>query len=186
MPLEIELKFRVCDHAVTAQTLVRMGFHPSGVVTEEDHYLNAVDRDFAETGEAFRLRRQGEKYLLTYKGPKLPGTAKIRREIEVPVTRSPEDASGLLELLFALGFRSVAKVVKERAFFTGNWRGAAVTACLDSVDSLGCFVELEQLADEHQADSVSLRLGELAGALGLSQLEDKSYLGLVLERGLGK
>lgn len=182
MPLEIEIKYRVCNHEAAAQALARMGFHQSKVVAEEDHYLNAADRDFAETGEAFRLRREGESYLLTYKGPKLPGGAKIRREIEVPVTQSPEDASRILDLLLALGFRSVATVTKERAFFSGYFQGSEVTVCLDSVDSLGSFVELEQLAEEHQAESVSLRLRELARALGLSRMESRSYLGLVLER----
>lgn len=186
MPLEIEIKFRVCDHGIIAAALRRLGFRPLGVTTEEDHYLNGANRNFAETGEAFRLRREGENYLLTYKGPRLPGTAKIRREIEVPVTQSPEDAIRLLELLLALGFCPVAKVVKERTFFEGEWQGADVTVCLDSIDSLGCFVELEQLAEEHQAESVSLRLRDLAVALGLSEIESKSYLALVLERGRGE
>jgi len=186
MPLEIEIKYRVCDHGSTTAALGRLGFRSAGVVTEEDHYLNGADRNFAETGEAFRLRREGEGYLLTYKGPRLPGVAKIRREIEVPVTRSAGDAQRLMELLVALGFCPVAKVFKERAVFKGEWQGADVTVCLDSIDSLGTFVELEQLAEEHQADSVSLRLRDLAVALGLSEVESKSYLALVLERGLGE
>ena len=186
MPLEIEIKFRVHGHGSVSESLARLGFKPVGVVTEEDQYLNGVDRDFAKTGEAFRLRREGNNYLFTYKGPKLPGIAKIRREIEVPVTQSHESATLLLELLQALGFCPVAKVVKERAFFKGEWQGAEVTVCLDSIATLGSFVELEQLAEEQDAESVSLRLRDLAGALGLSEMESKSYLALVLDRGQGK
>lgn len=186
MPFEIEIKYRVCDHEGVVASLARLGFQHSGVVIEEDQYLNGADRNFAETGEAFRLRREGDNHLLTYKGPKLPGLAKIRREMEVPVTQSTEDAGRLLELLLALGFCPVAKVVKERTFFKGEWQGADVTVCLDSIDSLGSFVELEQLAEEHQAELVSLRLTALAVELGLSEVESKSYLTLVLERGRGE
>jgi len=186
MPLEIELKYRVADHESVSEALARLGFMPAGVVMEEDQYLNGADRDFAKTGEAFRLRREGTNYLFTYKGPKLPGIAKIRREIEVQVTQSQESATLLLELLEALGFCPVAKVVKERAFFKGEWQGEEVTVCLDSIDSLGWFVELEQLAEERHAESVCLRLRDLAGVLGLSEMESKSYLALVLERDRGE
>ena len=51
MPLEIEIKFRVHGHGSVSESLARLGFKPVGVVTEEDQYLNGVDRDF-EIGRA--------------------------------------------------------------------------------------------------------------------------------------
>lgn len=185
MTLEIELKYRVSDHGFLEEPLARLGFHRTVTVTEEDQYLNAPDRDFARTGEAFRLRREGENLILSYKGPKLPGVAKTRRELEVPVARSQGDSERLLELLGVLGFRPVGKVVKRRSFLKGSWLGAEVTVCLDSVESIGSFVELEQVVDPSQAEPVSRRLGDLAKNLGLVDLEPRSYLSLVLGRDRG-
>ena len=65
MTLEIELKYRVKDHQSVLITMARLGFEPGLSVIEEDQYLNGPDRDFAITGEAFRLRREDDRYLLT-------------------------------------------------------------------------------------------------------------------------
>lgn len=186
MGLEIELKFRVRDHAQVVSDLIRLGFGFKGAVVEEDEYLNAPDRDFAKTGEAFRIRRKGGNQLLTYKGPRLPGKAKVRKEIELTVCESLDDSSQLLQLFVALGYSPVAKVSKKRVIHRGDWHGAEVTVCLDTIDGIGCFVELEQLAEESTASEVSLRLVNLAEELGLSEPEPRSYLGLVLRHGQGE
>lgn len=186
MGLEIELKFRVMDHDQVVSGLVRLGFAFKGAVVEEDEYLNAPDRDFAKTGEAFRLRREGNSQLLTYKGPRLPGKAKVRKEIELTVCDSLDDLSRLLELFLALGYSPVAKVSKKRMIHRGDWHGAEVTVCLDTIEGIGCFVELEQLAEESMVDEVSVRLANLAEELGLSEPEPRSYLGLVLRNAQGK
>ena len=181
MTLEIELKYRVKDHQSVLITMARLGFEPGLSVIEEDQYLNGPDRDFAITGEAFRLRREDDRYLLTYKGPVLPGAAKIRTEQEVPVANTPEHAAELLAMLQSLGYKRVAMVKKRRQFFTGVWQGGNVTVCFDTVIGLGSYIELEQVVDEAEADQVAPRLHDLAANLGLTEVEPKSYLRLVLE-----
>lgn len=181
MPLEIELKYRVQDQQSVLEAMCRLGFQRGVIVMEEDQYLNAPDRDFAVTGEAFRIRRENDRYLLTYKGPILPGAAKIRNEREVQVANSPEHAAELLALLQALGYKPVAVVKKRRQFFTGVWQGGIVTVCFDTVEGLGGYIELEQVVDEAVADQVAPRLQNLAANLGLTDLEPRSYLRLILE-----
>lgn len=181
MALEIELKYRVQDHQSVLIPMARLGFEAGHSVIEEDQYLNGPDRDFAITGEAFRLRREDGRYLLTYKGPVLPGTAKIRTEQEVPVANTPEHAAELLALLQSLGYKLVAMVKKRRQFFTGIWQGGNVTVCFDTVSGLGSYIELEQVVDEAEADKVAPRLHDLASNLGLNDQEPRSYLRLVLE-----
>jgi adenylate cyclase class IV len=46
---------------------------------------------------------------------------------------------------------------------------------------LGSYIELEQVVDEAEADQVAPRLHDLAANLGLTEVEPKSYLRLVLE-----
>jgi adenylate cyclase class IV len=58
--------------------------------------------------------------------------------------------------------------------------GFALTVCLDEVEHLGRFAEVEVLAPEEQVDKARTVLAETAVALGLSELERRSYLGMLL------
>jgi adenylate cyclase class 2 len=178
--LEIEQKFAGADFADLEQRLSRLGAKPGGVEDEADQYLNAPDRDFATTGEAFRLRRVGTDARLTYKGPKRPGDVKARAEIEVPLAPGDGPADGCLALLKHLGYRPVAVVRKRRRLYHLERGGFAVTVCLDEVEGLGRFAEVEVLAPEDQLDAARAAVSELAHALGLTRVERRSYLSLLL------
>jgi adenylate cyclase class IV len=60
--------------------------------------------------------------------------------------------------------------------------GFQLTICLDDVESLGRFAEVEILAAEEQADAARKVLQEVAGQLGLSVLELRSYLAMILQQ----
>jgi adenylate cyclase class 2 len=185
--LEIEQKFAGADFADLEQRLARLGAEPGELREESDQYLNAPDRDFAATGEAFRLRRVGTAAVMTYKGPKRPGDVKARAEIEVPLADGVGPADGCLALLQHLGYRPVAVVRKHRRLFHLERGGFAVHVCLDEVDELGRFAEVEVLAPEAQLDAARATVSELAAALGLSRPERKSYLSLLLAaKGAGR
>ena len=55
--LEIEQKFARADFALLERRLKEWGASLGEIHEEADHYFNAPDRDFAQTDEAFRLRR---------------------------------------------------------------------------------------------------------------------------------
>src|SRR5947199_10151665 len=112
--LEIEQKYARADFARLEQQLQSLGAGPPVVHDEADHYFNAPDRDFARTGEAFRLRRVGAANFLTYKGPRRPTAVKVRTEVEVPLADGAEAAEGCARLLGHLGYRPVAVVRKRR------------------------------------------------------------------------
>ena len=69
----------------------------------EDIYLNHPARDFAETNEAFRIRRISDENRITYKGPRRSGPTKTREEIEIPFASGPDRFQQLLRLLENLG-----------------------------------------------------------------------------------
>ena len=182
--LEIEQKFRVLDHAAVRAALARMGGESAGVVAEEDLYFNAPDRDFAATGEAFRLRRVGDVNVLTYKGPKRAGPVKTRPEIELTVAGGDAGAATAAALLAGLGYRPVAVVRKDRATFGVLGFGEPpVTVCLDTVERVGTFVEVEAVADEAMAEAAQAAVLTVAAELGLTDLEPRSYLRMLLEAG---
>ena len=178
--LEIEQKFARADFAAVERRLAEWGAGPPEEHAEADHYFNAPDRDFARTDEAFRLRRVGRANFLTYKGPKRDPNVKIRTELEVPLPDGDESAAQFTQLLTHLGYRPVAVVRKRRRSYRLTRGGFALNVCLDEVDELGRFTEVEIVAPEDQVDAARAALAEVVAGLGLHDLERRSYLGLLL------
>ena len=178
--MEIEQKFARVDFAVLERRLAEWGAAPGEAHEEADHYFNAPDRDFARTDEAFRLRRVGSDNFLTYKGPKQKADVKVRTELEIPLLSGDGPAADMTRLLTHLGYRAVA-VVKKRRRTAGLERdGFSFTICLDEVDGLGRFAEVEVLAPEERRADAERALAAFAAELGLRDVERRSYLGLVL------
>jgi adenylate cyclase class 2 len=178
--LEIEQKFAGADFADLEKRLADLGARPGEPQQEADQYLNGPDRDFAATGEAFRLRRVGSTGALTYKGPKQPDVVKVRTELEVPLAAGDAAADDCLTLLRHLGYRPVAVVRKRRRPYYLTRSGFDLTVCLDEVEGVGRYAEVEVLAPDDQVSAASAAVTELAGVLGLSRVEKRSYLGLLL------
>jgi adenylate cyclase class 2 len=178
--LEIEQKFAVTDFAPVERVLAEWNARPGEDHVEADHYFNAPDRDFAQTDEAFRLRRVGPANFLTYKGPKKAGPVKVRTELEVALRDGERCADEITRLLVHLGYRPVAVVRKRRRHFHLKKGDFDLTVCLDEVDVLGRFVEVEIVAPDEQDAAARTILEETARALGLTALERRSYLGMLL------
>jgi adenylate cyclase class 2 len=172
---EVELKLRA-DHDRVRERLAGVDAEPAGEVRQVDTYYDAPHREFAETDEALRLRREsdagGTTTKLTYKGPLVEAASKTRREHETIV----DDADAMRTILSNLGFEPAATVEKEREFF----RTDGYTVTLDRVDGLGTFVEVETEAEAVEA----AREGAVALLRDLDLDPDDqirtSYLGLLL------
>jgi len=178
--LEVEMKFPVADLAAVEVRLRARGARPGPVLHEADHYLNAPDRDFAHTDEAFRLRRVGPASFITYKGPKRDAQTKTRAEVEVPLAEGDQTAEDLIRLVRHLGYRPVAVVKKRRHTFHLQAGGFDVEACLDDVEQVGTFVELEIVAPAQDLEAARAAVIRLAAELGLSGSERRSYLEMLL------
>ena len=105
---EIEQKFSAADFPRLEKELQRLGALAPKRHSETDRYFNAPDRDFARTGEAFRLRSIDDQNVFTYKGPKRKGPVKVRRELEIALPPGPDAVAQYVELLGLLGYRFVA------------------------------------------------------------------------------
>ncbi len=184
---EVEVKVPAI-HGAVRERLADLDASRQGVVRQVDTYFDAPHRNFAESDEALRLRREvridrpgdapaDEATLLTYKGPLVEAESKTREEVESLV----DDAVAMCTLLERLGFEAAATVEKERE----RWTVGDYTVSLDAVDGLGEFVEVELAAESVEP----ARKGAVAVLrdLGLDP-EDQirtSYLGLLLESGPG-
>lgn len=180
MTYEVELKYRVDDLAAFTARVDQLGVAWGEPVEQVDHYFNHPAKDFVQTDEALRLRRVGERNRITYKGPKLDAATKTRREIELPLADGTDSEADWTAMLEALGFRPVAKVTKTRRAAAISWQNQEVELCLDEVQDVGTYVELELVADEQSLDAARACVQSLAAELGLSESERRSYLELLL------
>ena len=175
---EVELKVRA-DHEAVRERLSTLGAADAGAVTQVDTYYDAPHRDFAETDEALRIRREegadGSATRVTYKGPLVEAESKSRREVETGV----DDAADLDSILDALGFSPAAVVEKERERYVLD----DYTVTLDTVGDLGEFVEVEREAAEEDLEATRDGAIDRLRTLGLDPDEQirTSYLGLLLD-----
>src|SRR5271157_1288946 len=182
MSFEVEVKYRAVDHDQLVQRLVEMGAITGEMVDHEDIYLSHPARDFAQTGEAFRIRRLGQENRIPLKGPRRSGPNKTREEIEIPVAAGPDQFRRLLSLLVNLGFRPVATVRKRRESFHLTFHEHELEIALDTAERLGPFAEIETLASgEADLPAAQQAVLTLAGTLGLTEVEPRSYLRMVLD-----
>jgi len=172
--MEVEVKFK-------AENLDEIEIKVAGIAefviekVERDIYFNSPWRDFRKSDEALRIRSDVEGVTLTYKGRKVDSETKSREEIKVKVD-SYENAFLLLE---RLGFVPVREVVKRRKIY----RRGDILICLDSVEGLGDFVEIEVESDD--LDAAKRKVFEMAEMLGfdVSKSVRTSYLEML--EGLG-
>ncbi|PSP28061.1 class IV adenylate cyclase [Halobacteriales archaeon QH_2_65_14] len=182
---EVELKLRA-DHERVRERLESLGATHVETVTQEDTYYDAPDREFAETDEALRVRRESTadgtaRSFLTYKGPLVDVESKTRSEAETRV--ADDDATD--SILTGLGYEAAATVRKARE----RYELGECTVTLDHVESLGEFVEVE-LESEVAGDGAVADVLEAPREQVRSVLRDleldpdenirTSYLGLLL------
>ena len=180
--LEIDMKFPVSDFAAIQEHMARWEAIAAPAIEEADHYFNAPDRDFGKTDEAFRLRCIGEQNRLTYKGPKQGGPTKTRTEIEIGIEPGAQAADSFRRLVQHLGYRPTAVVKKRRTCYDFKRDGFAMQACLDEVETLGRFVEIEIVAEPANRERAQAVLLKVVSELGLPASEPQSYLEMVLAK----
>jgi adenylate cyclase class 2 len=171
--IELEVKAPCRDLAGLEGRLRAMGARRIEELEQVDVYYSHPARDFAASDEALRLRRENARSMITYKGPKLDRDTKMREEVELEV----EDLERMALLLERVGFRPVRRVAKRRTVYAVG----LVHICLDRVEGLGDFVEMEYTGDD--LDAGKGKILELKQALGLEGNERRSYLELLMEKG---
>lgn len=169
--LEIEIKTPVADHEDVKKRLAALSAVHVERVEQSDSYFAHPCRDFGVTDEALRIRHQGGKQTLYYKGPKVDAETKTREEIAMPLS----DADAMRKILQRLGFVPAIVLDKERDIYQLD----GVEVALDSVNGLGHFVELEVQGEDIERGKA--RLKDVMRSLGLEGSERRSYLELMLE-----
>ena len=184
--IEVEYKYSVELIESLQAKLKRLNAQFVETVQQDDIYFNHARDDFKQKDIALRLREcrreTGLEAWLTYKGPNQDAVGKIREEHEIRLTEA--GAAETLQKIFAgVGFHPVAPVRKTRDRYQLSVAGADVEFCLDHVEGLGAFAEIEILVKEQsQIDQAKAVIEKLAERLNLSQPIRTSYLDLLMEQ----
>jgi adenylate cyclase class 2 len=148
-PIEREVKLAFDSVDLARAAVVAAGATPiHDRRLQEDCLLDTADGQLRARGTALRLRLEGGKSRVTFKGPVQPGIMKVREELETLVG----DGEVLLRIFEALGFRPWFRYQKYREEFSL----LDVVVAVDETP-LGAYVELEGSAAG--IDEAAARLG---------------------------
>ena len=182
MQLEVEIKAYADDLTVVRDKLEAEGAEFISDQLEIDDYYGHPVRDFGKTDEALRLRTikilsecSPDRSEFTYKGPKIDDSSKTREEYTEPIG----DPASMQKILEKLGFEHILEVRKQRTLY----KLKGFTVCLDDIEGLGTFVEIEMIIDSKK-DMVGV-LEDMRTVLteqfDLFRFERRSYLELLIE-----
>ena len=177
---EIEIKLPVSSLEEIKEKLILKGFQEGASIRESDMYYNSEYHDVKKLGEALRIRKSTDlltgqmQAQLNFKGKKIDQVSMSRQEYETVV----ENPECMEKILIVLGFSPVAGVQKTRCYMKRD----EMTACLDQVDGLGSFLELEVIAAKESMRETYLQMMEgVLAELGLSMKDTvrTSYLSML-------
>lgn len=165
-PVEREIKLPYKSPAEARQAIVDAGATPLHARRLQNDCL--LDRELEPLGDrrcTLRVRFDGDRARVTFKGPATLGTTKQREELETGV----DDGELLLRLLEQLGFRIWFRYQKYREEF----RLGDLVIAIDEAP-IGTFIELEGSEEDIVAVAATLDRAPTDFVLD-------SYLALFLE-----
>jgi adenylate cyclase class 2 len=184
--LETEVKIALADAVATRRRIEGLGFQVSVPRSFESNTIyDTAGQELRQANMLLRLRQTGERRVITWKGPGVPGPHKSRPEIETTVG-SLESLDGILR---QLGYAPLFRYEKYRTEFAAP--DGAGTIVFDETP-IGDFLELEGTGD--WIDETARRLGftkdnyvlESYGRLFLDYREkhELQHLHMVFENGV--
>lgn len=142
---EIELKFRVDDLDKFIKKIEELGCVVGDTINQNDtiYVANLDNTDSIEGSIWLRVRKVNDKIEMNYK--KQAAKKSESQEIEFGV----DDYEKANSFLKALGYKEWVRVNKKRRY--SKYENANL--CIDEVERLGSFVEIEYLIDENDKNT---------------------------------
>lgn len=172
---EIEVKAKLRNKQELLNKADKLGISFSEPYSQDDTtYETDLPKD--DPGwNIFRIRKQTDKTILTMKY-KASSRSRDNHERESVI----EDADEVADMLERIGYSFGVRVKKTRQIAKYN----GLEICVDEIDDLGAFVEVEELAsDDADVDEIQGKLWGLLKELGVSSTDrvHKGYDSLMHE-----
>ncbi|MBQ1022949.1 CYTH domain-containing protein [Micromonospora sp. C95] len=161
---EVEAKYRVDDlqRLITALARRQVVLTEPSVQDDQAYAPAGWSYGMSKVGVPFaRLRTQDGRHLFTVKKPIDNEMACLEHECVI------FDRDAMHAALATMGWVPTVRIVKQRR--TGDWDDA--TVCVDVVDGLGAFVEVERVvSSRHSGEQVQHGLDAMIRSLGVPVL----------------
>lgn len=175
MAFEVELKARLHQPEVVKERAAELGAFV-GETFKEDVYFRRCGDTSRVPAERYRLRREGDKAVVTFKQMVRSGETEVNEEVEFEIN----DPHAFFRFAERFGFEPfVVKRKKSQVYRVGR---AHVE--LNEVEHLGHFAEIEILcADEAAVPAARAEITGLLSSLGLTDadLEPGRYIVMIQE-----
>jgi adenylate cyclase class 2 len=169
---EIEVKIRTDDLSLVREKLEERNCHFSEPIHQHDIIYTIADEEIwtaAKEGDiAIRIRQQDDGSVLNLKQQKTSELDNLEYETRV------DNPEAVRKILATLGYIPQVEVKKVRTECKLN----GYTVCLDEVEQLGTFVEIEKMSEEGANPAeIQEELLKVAESIGLlrQNLEPKGY-----------
>ena len=169
---EIEVKIKVNSFESIENKLKELGCNISDPIIQND--IVFFDKNYdGKTRNVLRIRTVDDKSILTFKRSAVDELSCIEKEVEI---KNPEI---MIEMIDLLGYEEYVRVNKKRR--KCNYKNYEI--CLDDVETLGLYIEVEKMSDEDQ-EIVKKELVDFLLSLGVdvSGRVLKGYDTLVIEK----
>lgn len=172
--IEMEIKAFVNNKADVENRVKKLGceWQDEGEQIDTIYLKDEIDKTSAPI---FRIRESKSKYFLTLKI--LEENVNTANELETQIL----DKHVFAEMICLLGFQFCVKIVKHRKITT--YKGYLI--CLDEVEQLGTFIEIEKLSDNNQNEKEIYNQQKLIlSLLGIEEdmIVNKKYYQMLLTK----
>lgn len=169
---EVEVKAKVSNFTEIQSRLTKLGctFSEPSIQKDRIYLPNGIEFPDKTKGTLFaRIRNSNGKYIFTLKKQLDTEFENIEHEL---VIDSPEQANEMLKLL---DFHEVLSVSKKRI----KCKYEDMTICLDEIEGLGSFVEVEKMTAENDTARIKNELFKFLETLGVKK-EDQIFKGYAI------
>ncbi len=160
---EVEVKARIANPEKFIQQLKALGCVWSVPMTQDDRIFIHKDLDLNNLPPdriILRIRQQNEVTIFTLKGHGKNELDSYEREVKV------DDAAALVDILAKLEFEEKPNLHVKKTRRKTKYHDMEI--CLDQVDLLGSFVEVEKLVDEGDSEVIQADLFGWLEQFGIS------------------
>ncbi len=163
MRQEIEVKARVRDLQAVEEKLLALGCVMSESLTQNDitFYIKTdIPYDQLVRGQnILRIRQQNGKSIFTIKQTGINDLDSFERETQIA---DPEE---MREAILLMGYSEAVRInkVRKKTMYQGY------EICLDQVENLGNFVEVEKITENEDPEKVQSELFEFLKQCGVSE-----------------
>ena len=176
--IEVEIKAKIANKAKMMEKLEEQKAIKINTVKQTDYiYLKreVIGFEITEGDPVIRIRKENDRIFFTLKKKAKDNISNIELETIV------DDEKVWSQILVEMGYKEVVCVKKHRT----NYIVEDITVCMDEVEKLGDFIEIEQMVEQEELEQEARKkIEELCSILEIKkeEIENKKYDVLVYEK----